>query len=401
MASYLLSGSGRRERSISYESTNDSSSVPLTEHATSDSSRLPDIQEDNIETLAGDSVINEAGRRSADGSGIGRESRLHSLKRRVLTSRRLLVYKFRRFPRGTAVWLVFLMFFFYGVAEYSMTLILFFSLNAYHKLNPPQTVATYLGARFLAFTMYPVMGFLADTFFGRYKVLLAGLHIAWVGSAILCVCFAFVDPYLDNDVSKYQYGTDASWPKDRVVTLAICYGIMWTGFTGIRVNLIPFGVDQLPEASGGELSSYFHWYYWFINFGSLFSSMAIPELYKVTALSYSFLITNFCFSCMIILLILLRFKFNILPKIGNPFKLVGQVVRFAMKTKRARFTSAFQLGQSRPSRMDLAKISYGGKFTVEQVEDVKTFFRILMILVSFFGYFAIFSQVSDCHAITM
>ena len=36
------------------------------------------------------------------------------------------------------------MFFLHGMAEFSTTLVLFFALNAYHKLNPPQTVAVYL-----------------------------------------------------------------------------------------------------------------------------------------------------------------------------------------------------------------------------------------------------------------
>ena len=33
-----------------------------------------------------------------------------------------------------------------------------------------------------------------------------------------------------------------------------------------------------------------------------------------------------------------------------------------------------------PSRLDLGKLRYGGPFTTEQVEDVKTFFRLLLVL---------------------
>ena len=308
-------------------------------------------------------------------------------------------YKFRPCPRNKGVWLVYFMFFLHGMAEFSTTLILFFALNAYHKLNPPQTVAVYLAARFLVFTTYPVMGFLADTFFGRYKVLLASLHIAWIGSAILAFSFAFLDPILDpNAAERYGYsaGFDASWPDDRVVTLAICYAIMWIGFTGIRVNLIPFGVDQLPDASAGELSSYFHWYYWWINAGYLVASTTIPFLYKSIPLSYAFLITNFCFSCFIVLLVLCHSQLQIIPKTGNPLSIVYRVLHYAAKAKRPRYRSAFRIGERPPSRINLAMRENGGKFTVEQVEDVKTFFRILLVLLSFFGYFAIFSQVGYC-----
>ena len=41
--------------------------------------------------------------------------------------------------------------------------------------------------------------------------------------------------------------------------------------------------------------------------------------------------------------------------------------------------------QEIPSRIDLAKQKYGGPFTTEEVEDVKTFFRILLLLTSLIG----------------
>ena len=269
-------------------------------------------------------------------------------------------YKFRKFPRNKGVWFVFLMFFLHGFAEFSATLIFFFSLVAYHKLNPAETVAVYLAVRCFVFIMYPVMGFLADTFFSRYRVLLFSVHISWIGSAILVFSFAFLDPYLDSNVNKYAYGTDTSWPTNRVVALAVCYAIIWIGFTGIRVNLIPFGVDQLPDASGGELSSYFHWYYWCINAGYLVASTFLPFLYRVTALSYTFFFTIFCFSIIIISLVLFRHEFHILPEIGNPLKMVYRVLKYAMKAKRPRFRSAFEVGKPLPSRIDLAMISNGG-----------------------------------------
>ena len=38
------------------------------------------------------------------------------------------------------------------------------------------------------------------------------------------------------------------------------------------------------------------------------------------------------------------------------------------------------------SRIDLGKEKYGGPFTYEQVEDVKTMFRLLSLMVSLFSY---------------
>ena len=53
-----------------------------------------------------------------------------------------------------------------------------------------------------------------------------------------------------------------------------------------------------------------------------------------------------------------------------------------MQNKYPRLRSAFTYWEDKPySRIDLGKAKYGGPFTTEQVEDVKTFFRVLGIAV--------------------
>ena len=67
----------------------------------------------------------------------------------------------------------------------------------------------------------------------------------------------------------------------------------------------------------------------------------------------------------------------------NPLKLIPKVLRYAIKNKYPRQRSAFTYWEDKiPSRIDLAKSKYGGPFTTEQVEDVKTFCRILVIICS-------------------
>ena len=64
---------------------------------------------------------------------------------------------------------------------------------------------------------------------------------------------------------------------------------------------------------------------------------------------------------------------------NNPLKLIYQVLKYAVKNKYPRLRSAFTYWEDKPySRIDLGKNKYGGPFTIEQVEDVKTFFRIII-----------------------
>ena len=67
----------------------------------------------------------------------------------------------------------------------------------------------------------------------------------------------------------------------------------------------------------------------------------------------------------------------------NRFKTVIKVLNFARKYSYPLQRSAFTYcDDEKPSRLDFAKERFGGPFTTEQVEDVKTFFRIVMVLLA-------------------
>ena len=66
------------------------------------------------------------------------------------------------------------------------------------------------------------------------------------------------------------------------------------------------------------------------------------------------------------------------PKSSQSLKTVYKVIKFAAKYKAPLNRSALTYWEEDiPSRMDLGKSRYGGPFTTEQVEDVKTILRLL------------------------
>ena len=66
------------------------------------------------------------------------------------------------------------------------------------------------------------------------------------------------------------------------------------------------------------------------------------------------------------------------------------MIQFARKHKCPVQRSAFTYNNDYiPSRIDFAKERYGGPFTTEQVENVKTFFRILLVLLALGPTFAL------------
>ena len=68
----------------------------------------------------------------------------------------------------------------------------------------------------------------------------------------------------------------------------------------------------------------------------------------------------------------------------NPFK---NIYKYSWKHKVPERRSAFTYWEEDiPRRIDLGKNKYGGPFTNEEVEDTKTFLRILPLLLCLFGY---------------
>ena len=73
------------------------------------------------------------------------------------------------------------------------------------------------------------------------------------------------------------------------------------------------------------------------------------------------------------------------PKSPQSLKNIYRVLKFAAKHKAPLNRSALTYWEEHiPSRLDLGKSRYGGPFTTEQVEDVKTFFNILAMSVGIF-----------------
>ena len=70
------------------------------------------------------------------------------------------------------------------------------------------------------------------------------------------------------------------------------------------------------------------------------------------------------------------------PVTQNPFSQIYKVINYAIKNKHPQCRSAFTYCEDDlPSRIDFGKSKYGGPFTTEQVEDVKTFLRVLPVTI--------------------
>ena len=212
--------------------------------------------------------------------------------------------------------------------------------------------------------MLPVSGWLADVYFGRYKVIKWSILIMWIVSILLVVSLI---------VAQQLHYDDRPFTLLLLIPLGISYG-------GFQANVIQFGIDQLTDASTTEITSFIAWYVW------AFVSGRLPcDLIKECLVEYK-IFTPFLMSVFLTIATASILLFNHVlvkePHTQNPFKLVYSVIKFAIKNKYPIQRSAFTYCEDeQPSRIDFGKFKYGGPFTTEQVEDVKTLLRLLVVIV--------------------
>ena len=175
------------------------------------------------------------------------------------------------------------------------------------------------------------------------------------------------------------------------------------------VTALPLGLDQMPDASSSSITSYIAWFVCSLLIGG-FLSEGFEILRKwcldeTIHLKYTLLWALLLVICMSIVLVsnfLFTPKWLIIePKSPQSRKTIYQVLKFAAKHKSPINRSAFTYWEEDiPSRIDLGKSKYGGPFTTEQVEDVKTIMRLLVISLPFSVLiltFVLFSEVWGEH----
>ena len=227
------------------------------------------------------------------------------------------------------------------------------------------------------------MGFIADRYFGRAKMLNCCWIFLFVAQLIFGTYFA-IFYFITNEESEFIVG---------VFVFTIGTLINSLSLAGIRVNLISFGADQMESASSEQFSSYFHCYYWCRTIGLLIAyslgaylvaAHGEVALVLSTTAAMAGMVTNFT-----------AYKWFIkITKHTNPVLLIYRVLKYAATKKKPAERSAFSYDdRSEPSRIDLAKKTHYGIFNDEQVEDVKTFLRILVVIFSLLGLFCVYSWV--------
>ena len=219
------------------------------------------------------------------------------------------------------------------------------------------------------FLFAPFCGWLSDTKIGRGNAIYLGLWLGWIGTLLWAIgcCLQYHSCGTTALIGRYMFFSVA------FVFMLVSLSLMYT-------NIIPYNLDQMMDESAVRIRAFIHWFMLCLYTGYVSSVLSDELIISVVA----FVLFSFC----LCLHFLFKHRFEHIP-IPNLYKIVFKVLKFSLKTSdtRRQHRSAFTYWGEEPSRMDLAKERYGGCFTHEEVENVKTFLRIAVVLTTCFSLF--------------
>ena len=251
----------------------------------------------------------------------------------------------------------------YILNQYVIGIVYFSSYNQYCAYT----------SGFLAFFLYPFFGLLADVWIGRYNALLFGIGMCFLSWMTIGIGYI---------VNYYYMSLVTFWSL-----YATIYFLQLVGYTSFTANIIQFTIDQFVGASAYQLNAVIYW---------LAASLPLTYmlLYFVNCVPndtylnlIAFIASGIAISLVVTLHSLFEHKLECVSLIKNPIKLIVRVLCYARKHKYPENRSALTYWEEKaPSRLDLGKGKYGGPFKEEEVENVKTFFRILPLFIAVLGF---------------
>ena len=263
-------------------------------------------------------------------------------------------------------------------------------------LTTPGSVGKANVFRFVFYYLtFPIAGWLADAKFGRQKVITMSIWLMWWGLLIMVPVLLLItlNPALPL---KYPHQCNSNLLLIIGGTfLGASMILFYVGAAGFLPNSLPFIVDQLTDMSSSWVSSYIRWYSWAQYLGYILGTFPLVfynSKLRPPPLVIVAVILLFTHTIVIVANILCQTLFTQSQGYDDPYKTVFRVVNFARKHKVPIRRSAMTYWEnSLPGRLDLGKEKYGGPFKNEKVENVKTFFSIVVVLLSLFGYYIAYS----------
>ncbi|KAJ7966819.1 Protein NRT1/ PTR FAMILY 8.1 like [Quillaja saponaria] len=280
-------------------------------------------------------------------------------------------------------------------------------------------VTDWIGA---AYVLTILGAFVADAYLGRFKTILTFSAIYAVGMVLLTIS-ASVDSLRPPDCASRpcKAATDG-----QTAFLYGALGLIALGTGGIKPCVSSFGADQFDEADEKEVVkkyTFFNWFFFAINMGALVGITLLVYVQDTKGWTWGFAIPTAATFCSIVVLVAGMPKYRYKKPMGSPFTRFLQVIVASMRNhlRGVDLDSEIDLYEVRTSHSDILgarKLAHTAQYrfldkaavvvdykevdtstrwnlcTVTQVEEFKSFVRVLPIWASTIALSISFAQLS-------
>eukprot|EP00742_Colponemidia_sp_Colp-10_P001189 GILJ01001282.1.p1 GENE.GILJ01001282.1~~GILJ01001282.1.p1 ORF type:complete len:535 (-),score=85.63 GILJ01001282.1:198-1802(-) len=204
-------------------------------------------------------------------------------------------------------------------------------------------------------------GYVADSYLGKYKTILSFSCIYVVG------LFVFAGSCFNNIEGLGFFGL----------------ALIGLGTGGIKPCVSAFGGDQFQPHEDERKEKFFQYFYFTINFGSVFSYLIIPLIRENAGYPYAFGTPAIFFAVAIIVFVIgeKTLGYNKTPAQGS---VLAHVYRLSM--------TAFKNRKTVPKETSWVEGALT-KYTRDEVEEVKSVYRILPVFLSLPVFWALFNNL--------
>jgi dipeptide/tripeptide permease len=175
----------------------------------------------------------------------------------------------------------------------------------------------------------PILGaWLADSLWGRYFTILVFSVIYFIGMIMLTLSASI--PGLTPPLDKYPTHLQSA-------ALYLSLYVVALGTGGIKPNVSAFGADQFDEADPQdrrEKTSFFNWFYFSINLGSLLAVTVIVWIQENISWAVGFAVPAVCMALAVMVFIAGSGRYKHVEPSESPFSRVFKITWAAIQSRR-------------------------------------------------------------------